>query len=128
MRKTFHHFEAFTAKWKRLKLTDEDLQALEEQVAANPDAGDVMSGTGGLRKVRFAPPSWHTGKSGASRVCYVHVVRADAIGLMVIFAKNEKPNLSAEDKARVATTVKTFRNSFNKDGPDENSDQEKDEA
>lgn len=41
-----------------------DLQALERILIANPDAGDVIPGTGGLRKLRFAPPSWHTGKRG----------------------------------------------------------------
>jgi hypothetical protein len=105
---TFIQIEVFAAKWKRLKLTDEDLQALEQQLSQNPDAGVIMKGTGGLRKVRFAPPSWHTGKSGATRVCYVHVVRAEAVGLIAIFAKNEKENLSAEDKAFAAKVVKLF--------------------
>jgi len=71
-----------------------------------------MKGTGGLRKVRFAPPSWHTGKSGAARVCYVHVVRADSVGLIAIFAKNEKENLSAEDKAFAAKVVKLFHDTL----------------
>src|SRR5689334_22995803 len=119
MRKTFIQFEAFAAKWKRLKLTDEDLQALEEQLAENPEAGDVMSGTGGLRKVRFAPPSWHMGKSGATRVCYVHIVRADAVGLMTLFSKSEKPNLSPADRVEAARLVKIFRDSFPKDLDDE---------
>ena len=39
------------ARLARLRLTDEDLQALERQIAARPDSGDVMRGTGGVRKV-----------------------------------------------------------------------------
>jgi len=62
----------FVAKWRGLGLTDDDLRFLEAALMANPDAGPVMRGTGGLRKMRFAPPSWHTGKSGAVRVCYAH--------------------------------------------------------
>lgn len=71
-----------------------------------------MSGTGGLRKLRFAPPSWHTGKRGATRVCYVHVIRAEAVGLVAIFATNEKENLSAEDKAFAAKVVKMFHDTL----------------
>ena len=70
MRFSFAQVVVFVARWRKLRLTDEDLQALERQIAADPDAGDVMRGTGGVRKLRFAPPSWNTGKSGAARVCY----------------------------------------------------------
>ena len=44
---TFRQMPTFAARWKRLGLTDEDLQALEEQIMENPDAGDVMRNTGG---------------------------------------------------------------------------------
>src|SRR5688500_11732265 len=52
----------FAADWRRLGLGDEDLRALESAVMQRPERGSVMRGSGGLRKVRFAPPSWHTGK------------------------------------------------------------------
>ncbi len=123
MRLTFVQIEVFVSQWKRLKLTDEDLQALEEQISQNPDAGVAMTGTGGLRKVRFAPPSWHTGKSSATRVCYVHVVRAEAVGLVAIFAKNVKENMNAAEKAEAAKVVKLIRGSFVRE--DENSEDEK---
>jgi hypothetical protein len=93
-------FPAFSAKWKAFRLTDRDLQKLEEQLMARPDAGPVMKGTGGLRKVRFAPPTWHTGKSGAARVCYSVFRQYGRIYLVTFFAKNESDNLTpAERKA-----------------------------
>jgi hypothetical protein len=58
----------FAADWRRLGLTDDDMRALELAVMEQPEKGVVMRGAGGLRKIRFAPPSWHTGKSGAVRV------------------------------------------------------------
>lgn len=82
-----------------MKLTDEDLQTLEKLILEDPRIGVTMEGTGGVRKVRFAPPSWHTGKSGATRVCYALIANIEAAYLLTIFQKNEKPNLSAEDKA-----------------------------
>lgn len=98
----------FAATWRRLGLTDEDLQALEKQIMEHPGSGSVMSGTGGIRKLRFAPPSMHTGKSGATRVCYA-VVFEDVCYLFTIFPKNEMPNLSAADKAALRALIADIR-------------------
>lgn len=73
-----------------------------------PDGGAAMSGTGGIRKLRFAPPSMNTGKSGATRVCYA-IIFADICYLFTIFAKNEMPNLSAADKAALRTLIGDIR-------------------
>ena len=108
MKMTFRQMPVFVSDWKRLKLSDEDLQALERQIMDRPEAGAVMNGTGGVRKVRFAPPSWHSGKSGATRVCYVAF--ADAVCyLFLIFPKNEQANLSARDKAALKSIIDALR-------------------
>jgi len=108
MKMTFRHMPVFVSEWRRLGLPDEDLQALERQIMERPEFGVVMNGTGGVRKVRFAPPSWRTGKSGATRVCYV--VFADAVCyLFLVFPKNERANLSAKDKATLKLTMDALR-------------------
>ena len=112
MRLAFLQVQGFVADWRRLKLTDEDLQALEALIENRPEAGVVMQGTGGLRKIRFAPPSWHTGKSGAARVCYIYVVRAEACAFVAIFSKNRKSNLNASDRAELAKVVGAIRRSL----------------
>jgi hypothetical protein len=109
MRLTFGQTVAFDAQWRRLRLTDEDLQALESLIMERPEAGVVMQGTGGLRKIRFAPPSWHTGKSGATRVCYVAYTEFGHCLLVELFAKNEKVNLSAAGKMAARRAVEAFR-------------------
>ena len=106
---TFLQLSRFVARWKQLGLTDEDLQALESLIRDHPDKGAVMQGTGGLRKSRFAPPSWHTGKSGATRVLYVVFVDSSYCYLFNIFAKNEQPNLSAAEKAEARKAVNEVR-------------------
>lgn len=68
-----------------------------------------MAGTGGLRKMRFAPPSWHTGKSGAARVCYVVVDGAAVVYLLLIFPKNEKANLTAVERAYFRQRIADLR-------------------
>jgi hypothetical protein len=62
----------FRNNWNRLKLTDDDLRRLEAEILIDPESPPVMRGTGGLRKMRFAPPSSGGGKSGGIRVCYAY--------------------------------------------------------
>ena len=106
---TFAQPASFVAEWRRLRLTDEDLSALESQIMERPQAGAVMSGTGGLRKIRFAPPSWHRGKSGSTRVCYVVFAEAAYCYLLMIFAKNEQANLSRAQKQRAHQVIADLR-------------------
>ena len=106
---TFGQVASFVADWKRLRLTDEDLQALEALIMERPEAGVVMHGTGGLRKVRFARPSWRTGKSGATRVCYVLLSEIDQCYLIALLAKNEQSNLNAAQKAAARKLIATIR-------------------
>ena len=98
MRLTLIQLSTFAAKWSNLGLTDEDLQSLEGLLIANPEAGAVVPGTGGLRKIRFAPPSWHTGKRGASRIIYAYIVPGEAVYLFTIYGKNEQSDLSSDEK------------------------------
>ena len=100
MKFTFVQPASFVSDWRRLGLTDADLQALEAEIMDRPSVGAVLRGAGGLRKMRFAPRSQHVGKSGATRVCYVVFERAARCYLLIIFPKNEQSNLSAADKAR----------------------------
>ena len=55
----------FLREWKRLGFTDEDLRRMEYQLLQNPKMGDVIQGTGRLRKMRFSYE--HRGKSGSVR-------------------------------------------------------------
>lgn len=98
VRWTFVQLAPFVADWRRLRLTDEDLQALEMDLQRRP--GAVVPGTGGLRKLRFAPPSWHTGKSGATRVIHAVYPEQAHIFLVLLNAKNEQGNLTSDEKAQ----------------------------
>lgn len=85
---------------KRLsKLLDDDSYAeFQRQLSLQPDAGDIIEGTGGIRKIRVA--SSGQGKRGGSRVIYYHFVAAAQIALLLIYPKNEKDDLTpAECKA-----------------------------
>jgi hypothetical protein len=64
VRLSFIQLSAFAANWKRMKLSDDDLRSLEAAISDAPDRRPVMAGTGGLRKIRFAPEKSAAGKSG----------------------------------------------------------------
>ncbi|HEY8667940.1 MAG TPA: hypothetical protein VIL86_14850, partial [Tepidisphaeraceae bacterium] len=109
MQLTFVQLAGFVNEWKHLRLTDDDLRAMEEQLLRHPEAGAVMAGTGGLRKMRFAPPSRRTGKSGAFRVAYVYFQSAGTVILMSLFAKADQSNLTAAQKARFKAAIAALK-------------------
>ena len=62
----------FATRWSRLRLNDDATRQLENQIMQNPSAAPFIRGTGGARKIRFAPARWHAGKSGSVRVIYAY--------------------------------------------------------
>ena len=109
MKATLVYTASFASEWKRFRLSDEDLRHLELAIMQDPEGGATMAGTGGVRKMRFAPPSMRTGKSGAFRVCYVWFAEFSTVLLLLMYPKNEKDNLSADDKAACRLLVQRFR-------------------
>jgi hypothetical protein len=85
----------FTAQVKEL-LPDEDYRRLQWHLARYPYAGDVIQGTGGLRKIRWTAGG--KGKSGGVRVIYFHVVSLSQIRLLLIYRKGLKDDLSRAEK------------------------------
>ncbi len=104
----FVQFPAFLRDWQRLRLGDEALRELERELIESPDKAPVIEQTGGLRKLRFAPPDFGKGKSGAYRVCYAYFPAHGTIALFVIFGKNERSELSSTQARAVARALKSF--------------------
>lgn len=91
----FIETSVFTRQVREL-LTDDEYAAFQITLAANPLAGDVIQGTGGLRKVRVAVKG--RGKRGGARVIYYYVSSAAQIRLLLIYVKGRKDDLSAAEK------------------------------
>jgi hypothetical protein len=87
-------------------LTAEEQDAVVDLVAYEPACGDVIPGTGGLRKVRIGRGD--SGKRGGARVIYYFHDSDVPIFLLALYAKNEKADLTAADKKEFATLVKTL--------------------
>ena len=110
MTRTFIMTQEFDKNWKAMGLTDDDLKALQEELILNPTKGDLMQGTGGLRKLRFAFEG--RGKSGSSRVCYVDFAVYEKIYLITAYPKNEKENLSKAERNAIAAVIRQLEDSL----------------
>ena len=77
-------------------LSDAERAELVAFIGANPEAGEVIAETGGVRKVRWALPG--KGKRGGARVIYYHHSERLPVFLLAAYAKNEKANLSRAER------------------------------
>lgn len=86
-------------------MTEDERLRLHCLLSENPDAGDLIKGTGGARKIRFAKPG--AGKSGGYRVITYYTAEDVPVFLMDVYAKGEKINLSDKEKAELKKILDT---------------------
>ena len=96
----------FIAQAARL-WSDEERMEVIDFLAANPEAGDVIQGTGGIRKVRVAASG--RGKQGGARVIYYYHSAAVPLYALAVYAKNEKSDLTADEKKALAALARSFK-------------------
>jgi hypothetical protein len=77
-------------------LSEAALRALEEVLLERPDAGDVVPGTGGVRKVRVPLPG--RGKRGGARVLYYHAAARERVYFLLVYPKNVAVTISEAGK------------------------------
>lgn len=73
--------------------SDSELMEFKLWLAANPLAGDVIPGAGGLRKVRWTRPGM--GKRGGARVVYFNQLAVGVIALLMVYTKTKFDDLPA---------------------------------
>ena len=83
---TFLETPIFTKRVVEI-LSDEELRAVQNQLLDNPEAGVVIGGSGGLRKLRVALKG--RGKRGGARMVYYRITERQQIFLLLIYTKNE---------------------------------------
>lgn len=84
-------------------LSEDERQSIIDYLAEHPKAGDVMTGTGGVRKLRWGKGG--RGKSGGVRVIYYFHDDHLPLYLLTLFAKNAQSNLSAAERNALAKLV-----------------------
>lgn len=105
----FIELAGFEDDWRGMGLDDDDLLALQLQILRDPEAAPVLRGTGGLRKLRFSPPKWPRGKSGAVRVCYAQFVELGIVALVIAYPKSDQDDLSDDDVQKIKTILGSLR-------------------
>ncbi|MBX3664449.1 MAG: hypothetical protein KF834_02070 [Burkholderiales bacterium] len=95
-------FIAFAAEW----WSDEDLRRLQNVLLTQPDAGDLIRGGSGLRKLRWSAQG--RGKRGGARVIYYWHVPGDCIYLA--YTKNEREDLTPTQIRTLAELMKDIKN------------------
>jgi hypothetical protein len=78
---------------------ESEREAFVDFIASNPDAGDLIPETGGVRKVRWARTG--TGKRGGARVIYFYHDADRPLYLLMVYAKARRENLTADEKKAV---------------------------
>jgi mRNA-degrading endonuclease RelE of RelBE toxin-antitoxin system len=85
-------------------LSDDEYRALQWYLLIYPDAGDLVRGSGGVRKVRWAP-EWK-GKSGGIRVMYYWKKSVKEIWLLTLYSKIEKATIPGHVLKKIAEEIK----------------------
>ena len=78
---------------------DRERESFVDFIAANPEAGDVIPETGGVRKVRWARAG--TGKRGGARVIYFYYDASRPLYLLMVYAKARRENLTPDERRAV---------------------------
>jgi hypothetical protein len=102
--------ESFVRDARATGLTDKERLGIVDFIAANPDAGKEIRGTGGARKVRFAGKG--KGKSGGYRVITFFTGEDIPVFLLNVFAKNEKTDLSQAERNELKTVLAALANAY----------------
>ncbi|HTD06808.1 type II toxin-antitoxin system RelE/ParE family toxin [Undibacterium sp.] len=84
---------------------DEEYQELQNELLENPEAGDIIKGTGGVRKIRFGYGG--KGKRGGGRAIYYYKIVDSKIYMLLAYPKSEKDDLTQKQKEVLKDLVKS---------------------
>ena len=110
MKATFVELPPF-ARLRADYMDDEAYRALQNELMQNPEAGDVIEGTGGLRKVRQADPRRGKGKRGGLRVIYYWWLGGAQSWLFTVYDKDQADDLTADQRRSIKRLLDTERQS-----------------
>jgi hypothetical protein len=88
-------------------MNEEERSSVVDIIAADPEAGAIMPGCGGARKLRVRKPG--TGKSGGYRVVTYFAGKEVPVFLLTVFGKGEKDNLTKAERNALAELTKTLK-------------------
>ncbi len=108
MRRIFFQTHVFAKKIDS-RGSDFLLRRIEAEILKNPEAGDIVQATGGVRKLRVEDPTRQKGKRGGFRVLYLDLPARAETFLIVFYGKDEADDLSPQAKKLVAHLVSEIK-------------------
>jgi len=106
---TILEMNMFRKKAEKIMSVDERTELINF-IASNPERGDIISKTGGVRKIRFAREG--QGKSGSYRVIYYFYDDQNPVVLFTVFGKNERSNISDAEKNALYQIIQEIKKEF----------------
>ncbi len=105
MKALFIELPAFE-RYRQEYLDDDGFRQLQNLLMDNPEAGDIVEGTGGLRKIRFADAKRGKGKRGGLRIIYYWWLAGKQFWLFTVYNKDEKDDLTPAQKKSLRELIK----------------------
>lgn len=97
---------------KSAGLSDDEIDAIAAYIADNPKCGAIMPGTGGARKVRFAPSG--RGKRGGFRVIHYYAEDDVPVFLLAVLSKGQRSDLSKAEKNDLRNILGSLADDYRK--------------
>ncbi|HEX7681239.1 MAG TPA: hypothetical protein VF713_24090 [Thermoanaerobaculia bacterium] len=88
------------------KLTDSEYLELQAALMLQPELGDLIPDSGGLRKLRWGEPRRGKGKRGGVRVIYYWYAPASLVYLLLLYSKTDRDDLSAEERKALRKLIR----------------------
>ena len=102
----FVETSVFTSLLPRF-LSDDEYRELQSYLAERPEAGSLIRGSGGIRKLRWSRPG--TGKSGGLRIIYYWAKAPSQIYLLTLYSKGERETIDAATLKRIAKQLEALK-------------------
>lgn len=96
----------FSKAIKKL-FSEDDKNRLYKALSQNPEQGDIIIGTSGVRKMRFS--HGNQGKRGGSRIIYYYHVSESEVLMITAYAKNKQEDLTEDQKKAMRNLIKQLK-------------------
>lgn len=108
---TFIEHPTFTKQIESL-FADDEYRRLQTDLAADPQAGDVIPGLSGLRKLRWGAKG--KGKRGGARIIYLLIPKPGIVYLFYAYTKGDITDMSSAQKKRLSKAVEAIKKEHQK--------------
>lgn len=96
--------------------SETEIDAFKNYIASNYEEGNLISGTGGLRKIRWSRPGM--GKRGGARIIYYYYDLENPLYLLFSFPKNVQSNLTSDEKKALRQVAEQIKNQLRRNNND----------